>query len=629
MGKMLLLLLLFCCINVTLCSNIYLHLSSLIVSNTDSNSKNANNSNINNNNNNSNSNNNNNNNNNSGSDTESNGMTFRRPKDRTNVNNNNGGNTASTRREQTRDLKRLIQELEESDYGNYGSWGNFRSRNRAQMQQQVQEEDQDSIATRELYQDVPLEDDASIVSDYGLSDIEDIYLERANGLQRQPPIDNIRSDDEGSLSSREFVLRRDTWKRLVDDDAIREFDPNNYLASDTVLKVSGLIILGTFLSYMSVSPRTLPLVEYNSEYKASLLRITSAAVWPCVLLAIVYRGKDANINRVIDTLTTSIIVGYPVLCIIEAILATLIRLIIIKICEPDAFKLCPRVPALLLPWRLTSEGYFPSRVTLVLFSACNNCIMAPIIEELFKAHILIQALKKNTNTKDRLNNDIRKSENLQSSIAPLPPISNPDAHSQSENKNDVIIADRSNLAPLAQQRYLEIVSKKWVTIRTYVIFMLAASLGLKIVDNTRRILLYSHPYQRHKSFFAVARSFFPVQELCGAMTALALGRRDLIGHKVSIFEAVRPAIFLHVMASLRGVKPMFVWNSHRPWDEIQLQAWNAADNSAPQQLFLSGAMNMLWFIVIIKSLTNVVQQFVIYSRQFFIQLRNELENTNT
>ena len=34
----------------------------------------------------------------------------------------------SARRDQSRDLKRLIQELEESDYSNYGSWGNFRSR---------------------------------------------------------------------------------------------------------------------------------------------------------------------------------------------------------------------------------------------------------------------------------------------------------------------------------------------------------------------------------------------------------------------------------------------------------------------------------------------------------------------
>lgn len=552
-------------------------------------------------------------------------MTFRRPKDRNNNNNNNNVNSGNNRREQTRDLKRLIQELEESDYGNYGSWGNFRARNRAQAQQQVQEDDQDSIATRELYQDVSLEDESNIVSDYDLSDIEHIYLEKANGLQRSTSIDNnIRSDDEGSLSSREFSLRRDTWRRLVDDDTLREFDPNNYLASDTVLKVSGLIVLGTVLSYISVCPRTLPLIEYNSEYKASLLRITSATTWPCILLAIVYRGKDANINRVIDTFTTSIIIGYPILCIIEAILATVIRLIIIRIFEPDAFKLCPRVPALLLPWRLTVEGYFPSRVTLVLFSICNNCIMAPIVEELFKARILIQALRKNAKTSTP-KNDLQKVNTItppalvDANGQAVSGVSKSDTNSESNRPSSLSIQPH-------QQRYLDFINRKWVTIRTYVIFMLAASLGLKVMDNTRRILLYAYPHQRHKSFFAVARSFFPVQELCGAMTALALGKRDLIGHKISLFEAIRPAIFLHVMASLRGVKPMFVWNSHRPWDEIQLQAWNAADNSPPQQLFLSGAMNMLWFIVIIKSLTNVIQQFVVYSREYFIKLRNDLEN---
>lgn len=35
---------------------------------------------------------------------------------------------ARTRRDQSKDLKKLIQELEESDYSNYGSWGNFRQR---------------------------------------------------------------------------------------------------------------------------------------------------------------------------------------------------------------------------------------------------------------------------------------------------------------------------------------------------------------------------------------------------------------------------------------------------------------------------------------------------------------------
>ena len=41
---------------------------------------------------------------------------------------NSQSSKARTRRDQSKDLKKLIQELEESDYSNYGSWGNFRQR---------------------------------------------------------------------------------------------------------------------------------------------------------------------------------------------------------------------------------------------------------------------------------------------------------------------------------------------------------------------------------------------------------------------------------------------------------------------------------------------------------------------
>ena len=54
--------------------------------------------------------------------------------------------------------------------------------------------------------------------------------------------------------------------------------------------------------------------------------------------------------------------------------------------------------------------------------------------------------------------------------------------------------------------------------------------------------------------------------------------------QMSFFSSVFPAVFLHGMANARGKRPVYVWGSRRPWDEIQLQAWNAADNSAPQQV---------------------------------------------
>jgi hypothetical protein len=41
---------------------------------------------------------------------------------------NSLANKVRNRRDQSKDLKKLIQELEESDYSNYGSWGNFRQK---------------------------------------------------------------------------------------------------------------------------------------------------------------------------------------------------------------------------------------------------------------------------------------------------------------------------------------------------------------------------------------------------------------------------------------------------------------------------------------------------------------------
>jgi hypothetical protein len=109
----------------------------------------------------------------------------------------------------------------------------------------------------------------------------------------------------------------------------------------------------------------------------------------------------------------------------------------------------------------------------------------------------------------------------------------------------------------------------------------------------------------------------PLQELCGAMTALSLAAIEILGHTTvvasssssskgnvndptgasqgtenakkvlekrdasfqqrrtattpSLLSLLWPAICLHSMANFRGLKPFFVWNSKRPWDELQLQ----------------------------------------------------------
>ena len=84
--------------------------------------------------------------------------------------------------------------------------------------------------------------------------------------------------------------------------------------------------------------------------------------------------------------------------------------------------------------------------------------------------------------------------------------------------------------------------------------MLAASLGLKLMDITRRILMYTKENDDYKRIYAVLRGTFPIHELCGTMTALLLARKDVIGVNLPMWKILGPAIFIHGMANFRGMK---------------------------------------------------------------------------
>ena len=91
-------------------------------------------------------------------------------------------------------------------------------------------------------------------------------------------------------------------------------------------------------------------------------------------------------------------------------------------------------------------------------------------------------------------------------------------------------------------------------INPYVTHMLFASLGIKLADNFRRVLMYTKAHQTHKSFYALLRGIFPIHELCGTMTALELAKRDVLGVNVPTWRMLLPAVFIHGMANFRGKK---------------------------------------------------------------------------
>lgn len=88
----------------------------------------------------------------------------------------------------------------------------------------------------------------------------------------------------------------------------------------------------------------------------------------------------------------------------------------------------------------------------------------------------------------------------------------------------------------------------------YVTQMLAVSIGIKFADSARRILMYTKATDENKGFYALCRGIFPIQELCGTMTALALAKRDVLGWNMPLWKMLAPAVVIHGMANFRGMK---------------------------------------------------------------------------
>ena len=274
--------------------------------------------------------------------------------------------------------------------------------------------------------------------------------------------------------------------------------------------------------YSAVSPRTLPVAEYNARFQENLRIVSLAVIVPVINLLGVFDGKENDINSVIHTFFSAFTAGYGLTFIMEIAVATLIRLGVFACLERDIFTLTPRAPALVLPWVLRDVKYRPKRITLFAADFCTSCVASPIIEEYVKLLILqwtvnlprnFRSVTKTKNIKGK-----KRSRRVVEAIVRLP------------GEPEVVNAN------------------------PYVTHMLAASLGIKLCDAARRILMYTKPHHADKSFYAFFRGFFPIQELCGTMTALGLAKRDLLGVDLPLWKILAPAVVVHGLSNFRGMK---------------------------------------------------------------------------
>lgn len=205
----------------------------------------------------------------------------------------------------TKDLRQIIKELEESDYGGYGSWGNFKIR---------REYRENKASTR-------------YSPGYKVVELEDPRQGSSQQLVSSPTPTSL-IDYYSPQNSKELVLLFEKAKLIKDP--IQAFNPRRVLTSTSFCKLSLIIGSLHILSYLSVSKRHLPLEEYNAAYKAILFRLASSFIWPVVSLSFLFRFRDVDINRLIDIYSSAFFISYPLLCSIEKALATFVRLVILR-----------------------------------------------------------------------------------------------------------------------------------------------------------------------------------------------------------------------------------------------------------------------------------------------------------
>ena len=456
--------------------------------------------------------------------------------------------SSAIRRDQSsKDLKKLIQELEESDYSSYGSWGNFRtskidgSNSRPGHANSIREDlkaglkSSDSIVENPAihveggddfqspHDDLYYREGDTFVADLQNPEFEEPYWQHQN---------QARSGSIGQSIRFHNPLDNRQWKPIS---ANSEFDEGNSLPStfsysflggihlrlSSMFKMTSMVGAVVFLSFLA----TPQLKTSFATMKKNLIPVFGSILWPMFLLASLYRSKDVDINDVVGQFASSFFVGFPVLYLLEIFLVTVLRLVILNVTEPAVFRLfCPRIPGIFIPWILPQLGYLPSQLTLFLWSIFTCSIVVPLIEEFFKLKMLERALKRLGSHKPQ-------------------PAANAEFHHDSRR-----------------------------SVRACTIYMLAISLGLKVADNTMRILVNAAPQYRKNNVFALARGLFPVQELCGVLTALSISRRLTMGNEKWNLICLGPAIAFHAFALLRGMKPLFViMDSHSSWEDLLME----------------------------------------------------------
>lgn len=391
---------------------------------------------------------------------------------------------------------------------------------------------------------------------------------------------------------------------------------------DSIQKVATCSVLALVVCYSAVSPRDLPFLEYNQKFY-EILRITVGMILPPLVVAALvvdpiqhYHNANTLPGSLVSAFYYAFTIGYVGTFALEIVAATITRLITFWWWEPNVFAMAPQVPLVVIPWVLRDQKYLVKPITLIVQDLVTSAVVCPFLEEWVKLILLQRTIALGKNFR-WVRKPSRRNPRKRKWVAE--PILPPPAHQQ-QLPSDILYhhhryhddEDEANLQTPGQI----------VNVNHYVSGMLAVSLGLKLADAIRRICMYTKPEDLHKTFYAVCRGLFPIQELCGTVTALGLARRDVLGQKTPLWQLLLPAAVIHGMANFRGKKPIFKWNSATPWSEMQLSPHTTTPSfGSPQdattlaQLAGKAWPKVMWLIILFRVTGYCVKNYYMINRQ--------------
>ncbi|KAH8098913.1 STAS domain containing protein [Aureococcus anophagefferens] len=357
-------------------------------------------------------------------------------------------------------------------------------------------------------------------------------------------------------------------------------------------RVGACVFACCVLAFFSVaSPASRSNQEYNLAYKLTLQRVFASFAPPVVLFLLVFDARHATCIDAAKAFFSAFGAGFVACVGAELLASTFIWNQALEALEPEALRLvrglddCPlRFPTVLRDHRIPIQ-----RRTQLLAELVVSCVAAPILEEAAKLWAARRARRSATPRRPR------GARSTGGGAAP--------------RRTRALRPQRRRLFALAlapAPPALEVEAPPPTPhVHTYLTHCLASAIGFKMADATPRICLYNRPWHPQKMFFAVVRGALPIHELCAALTASRLARRDAAVAErlrdpiaprrsrprvLGPLAVVLPAALLHASANFRGAKPV-LRESNQPWVELQLQAWNQPDDAAPAQLRPSTAID--------------------------------------